>query len=72
MLGDARRNKHESPKAEAGGKKTSMEWLHGVLQVYLTEHINQMFSLQSIHPQARQINSAIPCHEIKLMGSWVN
>jgi hypothetical protein len=40
VLGDARRNKHESPKAEAGGKKTSMEWLHGVLQVDFTERIN--------------------------------
>jgi len=38
----------------------------------LTERINQLLSLVSIHPQTHQFNWTIPCYTIKLTGLWVN
>jgi hypothetical protein len=39
---------------------------------YLTERINQMVSLKSIHPQTRQPNFPIPYYEMKLTALWRN
>ena len=41
------------------------------LGAYLTERINDMGFLKSIHPQTRQLNFTFPCHIIEL-GLWVN
>ena len=39
---------------------------------YLTERINYMVFLKSIHPQTRQLNLTIPFYRVKLTGLWVN
>ena len=39
---------------------------------YLTERINSMVSLQSIHPQTRQLNLITRIIKIKFTNLWVN
>jgi hypothetical protein len=44
----------------------------GQEKFYLTECINTMVSLKSIHPQTRQLNLITRTSKIKLTSLWVN
>ncbi|KAJ1486330.1 hypothetical protein T484DRAFT_1789868 [Baffinella frigidus] len=82
VLGDARGNNHESPKAGAGGsfqtgnsKKTSMEWLHGVLQLCFrfvehTAHISEQTQM-AFAPHVRLLLALAGegCHAVSAVSA---
>ena len=61
----------ESVSHDVVGARTSRS-MKSFRQRYLTERINYIVPLESIHPQPRQLDVITRNSKIKLTGLWVN